>query len=103
MPDGGRITIKTENVVLAEEDCNLIPEARPGEYVLLLFADTGVGMNKETISRIFETFFTTKEAGEGTGLGMSVVHGIVKQHGGYVWVDSEPGEGACFTFTLPAA
>ncbi len=101
MPNGGNLTIKTENVNIDEEHCKIISEARKGEFVCLSVADMGVGMDKETIGHIFEPFFTTKEAGEGTGLGLSVIYGIVKQHEGWIEVESEPGQGSTFKVRLP--
>lgn len=101
MPRGGKLTIKTEGVTLEEEHCNNISEARPGRFVCFSFADTGVGMDKETLQHIFDPFFTTKGVGEGSGLGLSVVYGIVKQHGGWIDVYSEPGRGSTFKVNLP--
>jgi PAS domain S-box-containing protein len=102
MPEGGRITIKTENVTLDKDVCKTIPESSPGEFVRVLVEDTGVGMKKEIIDKIFEPFFTTKKTGKGTGLGLSVVYGIVKQHDGWINVYSEPGQGTTFKIYLPA-
>ncbi len=102
MPEGRKLTIMTENVTLDKVHCKTIPEARPGEFVCLSVADSGVGMDKEILQHIFEPFFSTKEAGKGTGLGLSVVYGIVKQHGGWINVYSEPGQGSVFKVYLPA-
>ena len=102
MPEGGELTIKTENMRLGEEDCTMMSEARPGEFVCLSVADTGIGMDEETLQRIFEPFFTTKGLGKGTGLGLSVVYGIVQQHEGWVRVSSRPGQGSIFKVYLPA-
>lgn len=102
MPSGGKLTIATENVVLDQDACRLIPEAKPGRFVSLKVSDTGVGIPKEITSQIFEPFFSTKTQGKGTGLGLSVVYGIVKQHEGYVDVESEPGKGSSFVVYLPA-
>lgn len=102
MPSGGKLTITTENVVLDQDACRLIPEAKPGRFVSLKVSDTGVGIPKEITSQIFEPFFSTKTQGKGTGLGLSVVYGIVKQHEGYVDVESEPGKGSSFVVYLPA-
>jgi two-component system, cell cycle sensor histidine kinase and response regulator CckA len=101
MPQGGRLTINTKNVRLDEGYARMHPGARAGDYVALTVADSGTGMNPETLAHIFEPFFTTKEMGKGTGLGLATVYGVVKQSGGYVWVDSEPGNGASFQIYLP--
>ncbi len=102
MPEGGKITIKTENVHVDERRSKEQREARPGDFVRLSVEDTGVGMEKEVMDRIFEPFFTTKEAGRGTGLGLSVVYGIVKEHGGWIDVESTPGRGSIFTVYFPS-
>ena len=101
MPKGGRLTIKTENVILDEDMCKVIPESRPGGFICLAFEDTGVGMDKATLNQIFEPFFSTKGPGEGTGLGLSTVYGNVKQHDGFINVYSEPGQGSTFKVYLP--
>jgi CheY-like chemotaxis protein len=102
MPEGGKIIIKTENVHVDKKYCKTYTYARPGKFVCLMIENTGVGMDKETIQRIFEPFFSTKGPGKATGLGMSVVYGIVKQHEGWINVYSEPGQGSTLKVCPPA-
>ncbi len=102
MPDGGDLIIATNSVRLAEEQAARTIGARPGEFVLLTVADTGMGMDAETKRHIFEPFFTTKPRGVGTGLGLATVYGIVQQSNGWVEVESTPGVGTTFQITLPA-
>jgi signal transduction histidine kinase/CheY-like chemotaxis protein len=101
MPNVGTITVRTHNVFMNEAEARKHPPMTAGNYVLLSVADTGVGMTAETKAHIFEPFFTTKEVGKGTGLGLATVYGVVKQSGGFVWVESAPGKGATFEIYLP--
>ena len=98
---GGRLTIALERMQVTDELAVPQRELFPGEYVRLVVADTGTGMDTATLSRIFEPFFTTKPPGQGTGLGLSVVHGIVRSHAGAILVDSQPGRGTTFQIYLP--
>lgn len=102
MPQGGEIFIKTDCVRIDKKYLETHPYANIGDFACLSVKDTGIGMNSDTVSHVFEPFFSTKEAGKGTGLGLSVVYGIVTRHGGWVDVESLPGRGSTFKVYLPA-
>ncbi len=101
MPSGGEIRIETEARTLDEPLRRDRARVPPGDYVLVRVIDQGVGIDPDKIQKVFEPFYTTKRTGEGTGLGLSTAYGIVKQTGGFIFVDSEPGQGTCFTLYLP--
>jgi CheY-like chemotaxis protein len=100
MPDGGTVWIETSRRTFDRDD-DLPPELAAGEYVILTVKDTGVGMSETVAAQAFEPFFTTRPPGQGTGLGLSTVYGIVKQSGGHVWLHSAPGSGTEITILLP--
>ena len=102
MPEGGSLEFKTEAAILDETACLKTPSISPGEYTLLTISDTGTGMDSDTLEHIFEPFFTTKKVGEGTGLGLSMVYGIVKSHGGHILCESTPGRGTFFRIYFPS-
>ncbi|MDD3275846.1 MAG: PAS domain S-box protein [Kiritimatiellales bacterium] len=102
MPEGGRLAIATENITVDPRTAAETPEAEPGSFVCLAITDTGTGMTQQVKDHLFEPFFTTKTVGKGTGLGLAVVYGIVKQSKGWIRVNSEPGQGTTFNIYLPA-
>ena len=101
MPEGGRLVVQTRNTEFDKEFCRRNPQARPSQQALLSVSDTGTGMDSATVDRMFEPFFTTKGPSKGTGLGLATVYGVVKQHGGVVFVDSELSKGTTFRVFLP--
>jgi two-component system, cell cycle sensor histidine kinase and response regulator CckA len=103
MPRGGRLKIETSNIDMAEGAEQRHVDARPGRYVLLAVSDTGIGMTDEVKAHLFEPFFTTKEPGKGTGLGLAMVYGAVRQNGGWIDFETEVGQGTTFELYLPAA
>lgn len=101
MADGGRLDVRVQRTTVDEAFAEQHPPQPPGEYVLLEVTDTGHGMDLATQEHAFEPFFTTKDAAQGSGLGLSTVYGIIKQSGGYIWIDSEPGAGTTFNVYMP--
>ena len=101
MPEGGRITLETRNTEIGQEYLKMRLVPKPGHYVLLSVSDTGTGMTPEIMQHIFEPFYTTKEPGKGTGLGLPTVYGIVSQAHGGIEVESEPGRGTTFRIYFP--
>src|SRR5581483_10161490 len=101
MPMGGKLELATQQVEIAHGSQRVQPYLAPGPYVLLQVKDTGIGMDEQVQARLFEPFFTTKEVGQGTGLGLAMVYGIIKQHHGMIRVQSQHGKGTTFSLYLP--
>jgi two-component system cell cycle sensor histidine kinase/response regulator CckA len=103
MPDGGRLIVETHNVYINEEFCRRNCACHPGRHVMLVISDTGAGMDASTVDHLFEPFFSSKDLGKGTGLGLATVYGVVKQHDGFLDVSSEIGKGTTFRVYLPSS
>ena len=103
MPNGGVLTIETKNVSVTDSEAEGHIDTLPGDYVMLAVGDSGVGMPEDVFARVIEPFFTTKDAGKGIGLGLSMVYGFVKQSGGYMNIESEVGRGTTIRLCLPRA